>query len=281
MDGCASFRSIAAGLSCLMVGMGLITLSEPTRAQTQWLDPDGRPLPFETDEQVLDFLSAAEFVWKEKMKAGTNKKKRKVLLERDGVRAHAIHRTGYEVKHIAGGGFVDSYESEIAAYNLSRLLGLDSVPPVVRRKGGSLQLWIEGATTEASRLKADAPPPDPESYERQMQNLRVFDNLIANTDRNPGNILLTDDGRVWFIDHTRSFAGQEELRNPDSITGCEVELWNRLRSLTEDEVSASIKAYVGPYLDALMIRRDLLVELIEERIREQGESEFLFASKSQ
>lgn len=280
MEGFSSLRSVAAGLSCLFFSFGLVALPDSMRAQAEWLDADGNPLPFETDEEVLDFLSSADFVWKEKLKAGTNKKKRKVLLEREGVRAHAIHRTGYEVKHIAGGGFVDSYESEIAAYNLSKLLGLDSVPPVVRRKGGSLQLWIEGAMTEASRLKADEPPPDPVRYERQMQNLRVFDNLIANTDRNPGNILLTEDGKVWFIDHTRSFAGQEELRNPDAITGCDVELWNRLRSVNKDEVQAAIKGYVGPYLDALMIRRDRLVELIGDKIQEQGESEFLFAAAS-
>jgi hypothetical protein len=184
------------------------------------------------------------------------------------------------VKYISGGGFVDSYESEIAAYNLSRLLGLSNVPPVVRRKGGSLQIWIEKAITEASRLKADEEPADPVSFEQQLQNLRVFDNLIANTDRNPGNILIDGSGKVWFIDHTRSFAGQKELRNPDAITGCDVELWNRLREVTDNEIRAVLKGYVGPFTDALLDRRKLLVKLLNERIKDQGDSEFLFTSLS-
>jgi hypothetical protein len=249
-------------------------------AESTWFDPDGNPLPFTTDEEVLDFLSGAEIVWKEKLTAGTNKKKRKVLLERDGVRAHAIHRTGYEVKYIAGGGFVDSYESEIAAYKLNRLLGQNSVPPVIRRKGGSLQLWIEKATTEASRLRAEEEPADPVSFENQLKNMRIFDNLIANTDRNPGNILIDSSGKVWFIDHTRSFAGQEDLRYPDAVTGCDEVLWQRLRQVTDGEISAALKGYVGSYMDSLLDRRQLLVDLIKQRIKEQGESNFLFVTTS-
>ena len=272
---------------CLVVTLFVIAIlvfcgSQPdlAYAEGEWLDPDGEPLPFTTDEEVLDFLSSAQIVWKEKLTTGTNKKKRKVMLDRNGVRAHAIHRTGYEVKYISGGGFVDSYESEIAAYNLARLLGLSNVPPVVRRKGGSLQIWVENATTEASRLKDGAEPADPIGFEHQIQNLRVFDNLIANTDRNPGNILLDSRGKVWFIDHTRSFAGQEELRNPDAITGCGSELWNRLREVTDDEIRVSVKGYIGPFMDALLDRRDLLVELLNERIKDEGASEFLFTSST-
>ncbi len=267
-----------ASIRCLSTTLFLVLVS--VLAEATWFDPDGNPLPFKTDEEALDFLSSSDIVWKEKLATGTNKKKRKVLLERGGVRAHAIHRTGYEVKYIAGGGFVDSYESEIAAYRLSRLLGLNSVPPVVRRKGGSLQLWIEKATTEASRIKAGEEPADPVAFDHQLENMRVFDNLIANTDRNPGNILLDSSGMVWFIDHTRSFAGQEELRYPDAVTGCDEVLWQRLQQVTDAEISAALKGYVGSYTEALLIRRQLLVDLIKQRIKEQGASNFLFSATS-
>jgi len=276
----ANRRQRRCWFSCLAVLVILGVLAGPIQAEAQYLGADGKPLPFQTDEEVLDFLSSAEIVWKEKLAAGTNKKKRKVLLERNGVQAHAILRSGYEVKHTSGGGFVDSYESEIAAYSLNRLLGLDSVPPVVRRKGGSLQLWIENATTEAARLKAGEEPPDPLGFERQIQDLGVFDNLIANTDRNPGNILIDSAGRVWFIDHTRSFAGQKELRDPDAVTGCDTDLWRNLRDVPDSEIEASVKGYVGGYVDALLVRRQLLVELIQQRIQEQGESTFLFSTTS-
>ena len=55
------------------------------------------------------------------------------------------------VKHLPMGqraGFWEAYKSEIAAYELDRLLGLDMVPPTVERRVGgdlaSVQLWVEG-----------------------------------------------------------------------------------------------------------------------------------------
>jgi hypothetical protein len=53
-------------------------------------------------------------------------------------------------KHLPPGrksGFWESYKSEIAAYRLDRVRGLDMVPPTVERsvegESGSLQLWVE------------------------------------------------------------------------------------------------------------------------------------------
>ena len=70
----------------------------------------------------------------------------------------------------------------------------------------------------------------------------MFDNLIANTDRNPGNILIDEHDKVWFIDHTRSFAGQEELRDPEAITGFDRDVWKKLQSLPDK----AIEGVVGP-----------------------------------
>jgi hypothetical protein len=246
------------------------------RAQVPYSDPDGRLLPFSSEEQVLDFLRTADVVWKEKMGSGTNKSKRKLMLEKNGVRAHAIHRTGYEIKEVPGGDFVDSYLSDIAAYEMAILLGLENVPPVVRRKGGSLQIWIENATTDAIRRQKGEEPEDPERFERQLQNMRIFDNLIANSDRNPGNIVIGADGKVWFVDHGRSFAGQEELKYPELITGCDRALWQRLREVSDDEIREAVGPYVRTYMRELLLRRQLLVKEIQRRIDVEGEDEFLF-----
>jgi hypothetical protein len=35
--------------------------------------------------------------------------------------------------------------------------------------------------------------------------MRVFDQLIYNTDRNTGNVLYDTGWRLWGIDHTRAF----------------------------------------------------------------------------
>jgi hypothetical protein len=244
--------------------------------EPQFYDKDGNPLSFDSYDEVEAFLESAAIVWKEKMSSGTNKHKRKVMLQADGQSARAILRTSYEIKDTPGGGFVDSYMSELAAYRLALLLGLDNVPPVVRRKRGSLQIWIENATTDAARRKAGEEPRDPEGFAQQLMDMVVFDNLIANTDRNPGNIIIDAHGKVWFIDQTRSFAGQEELRYEDKIEGCSRQLWERLQGVSDEEIREVVGPYVKNYMDSLLERRRLLVDALTTRIEAAGDDAFLF-----
>jgi hypothetical protein len=265
-----------AGVGIGFLVLALAGLPSSLQAEAVFYDPDGKPLPFETFEEVEEFLETADIVWKEKLESGTNKEKRKILLEKDGVQAHAILRTGYEVKDTPGGGFVDSCHSEVAAYRLSRLLGLESVPPAVKRKGGSIQIWIEKATTDASRRKSGTEPEDPIAFEQQLQMMNAFDNLIANTDRNPGNILIDAEGKIWFIDHTRSFAGQRELKYPEKITGCDRQVWERLRTLSDSEVKEAMRPYLRRYQNELLVRRQLVVDVIQSQIDLEGEDAVLF-----
>ncbi len=240
---------------------------------------DGEPLPFDSEAQALDFLSTAEPIEIEEMSAGTNKKKRRVVLEGGGTRARAIHRNTFDYRDMASVGFVDSYLSELAAYELSRMLGLPTVPATAKRKikkVGAVQLWIEGATTEADRLRQEMEPPDPEWFQQQLDVLRVFDNLIANTDRNPGNIIIGPDWRVWYIDHTRSFAGFDELRDPKRLVRCERGVWERLQSISDSEIDRRLKPYAGKYLSELRLRRRLVVEHLRARIAELGEEAVIF-----
>lgn len=266
------------GLSGI-VSLVVVAMATPVAVgavEPQFYDKDGNPLNFKSYEQVEGFLKDSAIVWKEKMSSGTNKNKRKVMLQDGGKNVRAILRSGYEHKDTPGGGFVDSYMSELAAYELALLLGLDNVPPVVRRKGGSMQIWIEKATTDAARRDAGEEPADPVGFEQQVQNMYIFDNLIANTDRNPGNIIIDSHGKVWFIDQTRSFAGQTELRYPDKITGCSRTLWERLQSLSDAEIREAVGRYVKGYMDQLLTRRKTLVDEMTRRIQDQGEENFLF-----
>lgn len=261
----------------VMLGVATGVASDDAGAvEPQFYDKDGKPLAFGSYDEVEAFLEDAAIVWKEKMSAGTNKHKRKVMLQEGNRNARAILRTSYDIKDSPGGGFVDSYTSELAAYRLALLLGLDNVPPVVRRKGGSLQIWIENATTDAARRKTGEEPADPASFERQVMDMIVFDNLIANTDRNPGNIIIDSHGKVWFIDQTRSFAGQEELRYEDKITGCSRPLWERLQGVSDNEIRDAVGEYVKGYMPALLQRRRLLVDAVAKQIQTQGEDGFLF-----
>lgn len=93
-------------------------------------------------------------------------------------------------------------ESEIVAYQVSKTLSFDLVPPTVRRffngENGSLQLFIENAVT-ADRSHI---------IETDAQELRqqVLDYILINADRNGDNFLIGKGGEIFSIDHEKAFA---------------------------------------------------------------------------
>ncbi len=253
-----------------------------------WLGVDGKPLPFENDQQVIEFLRTAQVVSQERVGLGVNAIS-KVLLKREGTQMHAAFRdVRIEEKRELPSGtqveFRDNCIFECAAYELSQLLGLNNVPPVVEREiggvKGTLQMWIVGTITEEERKKKNLPLHDELRLNRQWEVMRIFDNLIYNEDRNSNNILYDRNGKLWMIDHTRSFTKYEELPYPSAIRSCERTLWEKLQRLDP----AVVKMRLGKYLraseiDALIERKRELVEHIQEMIAEKGEGFVLFTSE--
>jgi len=170
---------------------------------------------------------------------------------------------------------------ECAAYRLSRLLGLNNIPPTVRRKvkgkNGVVQLWIEGVMTDTHRLTEKIIPPDTWRWAMQDQVMRLWDELIYNDDRNKGNILIDQDWNVWLIDHTRSFRVYADIPKAEEIKYCERGFWERLKRLDEKVVKAELDDYLrSTKIDGLMKRRDLLVKHIQGLIDQKGEGAVLF-----
>ena len=252
-----------------------------------FLDAEGKPLPFADDEELLQFLREAKVVDVDGIGEGITRPRR-LTLERNGVRARAIFRnvrTETRVAKLPGGqrefSFRDFYGFEPAAYRLGRLLGFDNIPPSALRrldgKPGSAQIWIEKATTETRRREAASAPPDPLDWGRQTQMMLIWDALVGNTDRNLGNYLSTPNGQMWMIDHTRSFRRSADLRGTQLIARCERGAWERLRSVADAEIAASVKEDLRPpEISSLLERRRKLVGLIEGLIRERGEAAVLF-----
>jgi hypothetical protein len=113
-------------------------------------------------------------------------------------------------------------------------------------------------------LKKKIAPPEPTSWNHQMQMVRLFDQLIYNMDRNMGNLVITKSWRVWAIDHTRAFRTHETLKSPESVSRCDRQVFEKLKQLDKD----SLKREMGSMLDewqirSLLARRDLIVKRIE------------------
>jgi hypothetical protein len=254
---------------------------------TVWTGIDGNPLPFKTHEEIKEFLLEAKVISKHGVDTGVTNPWR-LVLEKDGVRANAVFR----YVDIFKDNWVDPKKGprlrwrdycvyEIAAYELSQLIGLDVVPPTVQRriekKDGSLQLWIEGALMEKERLEKGIQPPNMLRFVLQVQVMKIFDDLIYNDDRNLGNMLYDKDWKLWLIDHTRAFRLFNELPESSQLQRCERGLWENLQKLDEAVVRERMKGILnGMEIKGLLQRIDLMVEHYSARIAEKGEAHILF-----
>ena len=255
----------------------------PTRI---WLGPEGEPLPFQTHDEILEFLSTAEVVEMNDIPSGITRPQ-KVLLEKDSIQMHAVFRNvdleieGERIKDRFWTVFWDEDLFEVAAYRLARMLGMDNVPPAVPRRigrsDGSLQIWLEGVMTEESRREERLQSPYPREWFLQNRLMYVFDNLIWNSDRNLNNMLIDADWKFWLIDHTRAFQDTGDLRSPEEVTHVERVFWERLQAMDEEQIRAQLGEFMdGAALRSLMIRRERLIEHIKELITERGEEVVIF-----
>jgi hypothetical protein len=103
-------------------------------------------------------------------------------------------------------------------------------------------------------------PPNLRKWEHQMATLRVFDALIANTDRNKGNLLIDKDWTTWFIDHTRAFRRSREILDPAPLVRCDRALLDALKALDPAELKARTERWLdGEEIRAIVARRDAIV----------------------
>lgn len=234
------------------------------------------------------FLATARIVSSTDLPKGVTKPRRVTLS--DGTLTHdAVFSTIDEripIMRFKNGktelDFVDSYKYSIAAYRVAVLLGLDEMVPVTverewRNERGALSWWIDAKWDEEERRKQKLPPPDPIEWQRQTSRMRVFEQLLADTDRNLGNMLIGEDWKIWMIDFTRAFRRTRELPAPQTLTRCDRQLLDRLRSLTREGLLDAARPYIGgSEIDALLARRDLIVARFEELVARRGDAAVLF-----
>jgi hypothetical protein len=174
--------------------------------------------------------------------------------------------------------FRDSWTFNLAAYKIDRLIGMNMVPVSVARRHGYQEAaytwWLDDVMMdEQERLKRkeekkpglSGEPPDTEIWNQQMQMVRLFDQLIANIDRNLGNLMITKDWRLWPIDHTRAFRNNRQLKTPGNVTRVERGVLERMKALDRDTLRKQTGKYLTTFqIDALLARRDAIVKRIDE-----------------
>jgi hypothetical protein len=162
------------------------------------------------------------------------------------------------------------------------MLDLNMVPPSVeRRTGGStgaVTWWVDDvAMTELDRQRKSVAPPDAADWTRQMNTVRVFDQLIHNTDRNMGNLVITADWKIWMIDHTRAFRLIPSCPNKNMLRTIDRNLLEKLRSLDPQQVRTRLAPYLQVNeIKSLLARRDEIVQFFDGKIKTDGEDKVVF-----
>lgn len=172
-------------------------------------------------------------------------------------------------------GFWESYKSEIAAYEMDKLLGLDMVPPAVERRiggqMGALVMWVEGVRGWDPAVPVSAP--DPLAWSLQVIRMKMFDQLIGNIDRNKGNLLYDDEFHLVLIDHSRAFTTTTDIRKISQPTRIDATLWDRTCALTLEDLQRALGKWIGGReTQAILKRRDRMQAQIDEMVKERGEA---------
>lgn len=264
--------------AALLVASLWLAAAAPVAAQGTPATPEAREA----------FLLSAKVVASKEIGKGITKPMRLTLREGEVAQDAAfqdVDRRKDEARFRSGRlerDFRDFYGYNIAAYRLARLLGYDDLVPasVERRwKGrrGAVTWWVDKKWDEDERQKAGIDPPDLPAWERQLYLARAFTALVDDSDRNLGNLLVTADFHLWLIDFTRAFRTSMELRTPALLRRIDRRFYERLKTLSDEEVHAALGPWVEKQArDALLARRDAMIEHFAVLVDQRGDPSLVF-----
>jgi hypothetical protein len=171
-------------------------------------------------------------------------------------------------------GYWESYKSEIAAYELDKLLELGMVPPTVEKKvkgeTGAAVMWVSPAKSfkELGGVPGQKgiPGPTPRdipSWTKQLARAKMFDNFIGNTDPNLGNWLVDPSWNIILIDHSRAFTTTKELYH--QLQYVDGPLWANMQALDEARLTSAVGQWLDrPAIAAMLQRRAKMALAIDK-----------------
>ncbi len=265
-----------------LVAAGL-ALSAPSGATAQPLDKAA----------IEEFMLTAKVVASERIGKGVTNPWRLTLS--DGAYSHDVKfqsvndkrdraRLGRRTELL----FVDAYRYNIAAYQITELLGIDHMMPVTVERAwngdsGAMSWWVDNVMIDElgrQELKEGDEnkwPKDIARFYEQKSRMLVFAALVYDTDRNKGNVLYDTDWKHWMIDFTRAFRLWDELLAPETIPQCDRDLLERMRGLSRAQLEEHTEGHLtAGEISAVLKRRDLLVEHFETLIEQKGERRVLY-----
>ena len=191
--------------------------------------PPIKPAPKLTDAEMELFLKSAQKIGRKKLDTGTTGASG--VTQSDGKLTHDVQFQGLDLfKPVFRGRrhgreeLSRTYKFNIAAYRVAKLIGIETIPMSVERdldgRLGSITWWLDNVwIAEVERREKGIKPPATTIWVDPLNIVRVFDQLISNTDRNQGNLLITPEWRVWMIDHTRAFRTTVGLQKKNALPG--------------------------------------------------------------
>ena len=239
-----------------------------------------------TDEQMEKFLQNAKIVSMKGVNAGITGTQRAKLsdgtLEHDAsVQCIDEAKLKFEGTQGSEMNFKDTWKFNVAGYRLATILGVgDMIPMSVERKVNgntcAVTWWIDNATMEVDRLKKKLQAPDQDRWNREMYVVRVYDQLIYNTDSNLTNLLIDPDWRIWAIDHTRAFRLYNNVKEKKNLVRCDRQLLEHMRKLNAAALEP-LKPYVNDLeIKGLLHRRDEIVKFFDDEVKKKGEEAILY-----
>ena len=151
------------------------------------------------------------------------------------------------------------YRREVAAYELSKVLGWPNIPPtVVRSKAphgvGAVQLFIDADSRHFLGENA--------AHEDVWVRVALFDVITNNADRKSGHCLFDADDNVWVVDHGLTFHTDNKLRTviwdfsgqtlPEDLCG---DVERTLIDLERGELAKTMRDLINPAEVRVLKRR--------------------------